>query len=262
MLVDTYYDLDVPLFAALLPDFHDTDPAPVLKSLKDNKPDVILIAGDLVFGDKSHKNYKSIYKNRNSLAFLEGCSGTAPTFMSLGNHEWILTGADLDVITSTGTVILDNSWIKHEGVVIGGLSSAYYSTYQSIRREHPEAGLFPEPIWALNRMNIEPETAWLTDFEQEPGYKILLSHHPEYYPRYLQDRKIDLVLSGHAHGGQWRFYDPFQKEWRGVFAPGQGLFPRLTSGIQDHLVISRGLSNHTVVPRINNPEEVVYLRKK
>ena len=60
---------------------------------------------------------------------------------------------------------------------------------------------------------------------------------------------------GHAHGGQWRIAG------RGIFAPGQGLFPKLTSGIHDNLVISRGLSNTgNIVPRINNPAEIIYLR--
>ena len=261
-MIDTYYDQGVPLFAALLTDFHNTDPAPVLRSLEANKPQVILIAGDLIYGDDPDKHQLNIYKNRNSIALLQGCSGIAPVFMSLGNHEWMLTKEDLDVIRETGTVVLDNSSVSYEGVVIGGLSSAFYSAYQALRRANPGAGLFPVPIYSLKHRNIQPDTAWLPDFEREPGYKILLCHHPEYYPRYLQHRNIDLVLSGHAHGGQWRFYDPFRKEWRGVFAPGQGLFPALTSGVHGNLVISRGLSNPTPLPRINNPEEIIYFRQK
>ena len=59
-------------------------------------------------------------------------------------------------------------------------------------------------------------------------------------------------MSGHAHGGQWRIFG------RGVYAPGQGIFPKYTSGVIDgRCVISRGLSNHTHVPRIFNPPELV-----
>lgn len=111
----------------------------------------------------------------------------------------------------------------------------------------------------LLREAPRPELNWLGDFTEQRGYRILLSHHPEYYPQYLKDLKIDLVLSGHCHGGQWRYYSPFRKVWQGIYGPGQGLFPRLTSGVHDgKLVVSRGLSNPSIVPRINNPTEIIY----
>ena len=66
------------------------------------------------------------------------------------------------------------------------------------------------------------------------------------------------MVSGHAHGGQWRIFG------RGVFAPGQGLFPKYTSGIHDgRLVISRGLKKSGTIPRIfNSPELVIIDIKK
>ena len=68
-------------------------------------------------------------------------------------------------------------------------------------------------------------------------------------------RDFDLILSGHAHGGQWRIGR------QGIFAPSQGLFPRLTEGVHDgRLLISRGLANRTPVPRLNNPPETVYIQ--
>ena len=84
--------------------------------------------------------------------------------------------------------------------------------------------------------------------------KVLICHHPEYYPKYLKDMPIDIIVSGHAHGGQWRFFG------RGVFAPGQGLFPKYTSGVYDgRLVVSRGLKKTIIPPRIFNPREVVII---
>ena len=100
---------------------------------------------------------------------------------------------------------------------------------------------------------MKPDLSWLNAVEALPEYKILLSHHPEYYTAYLQDRKINLILSGHAHGGQIRLFG------HGIFAPGQGLLPKYTSGIHPNLVISRGLSNTALVPRLFNPPELVYL---
>jgi predicted MPP superfamily phosphohydrolase len=114
-----------------------------------------------------------------------------------------------------------------------------------------------------------------------PGYRILLCHHPEYRDRYLrklsaqsdgrgvpsagrndqaENLDIDLILSGHAHGGQWRLYNPFKRQWIGVFAPGQGLWPRWTKGVYEgRLVVSAGLSNTVSVPRLFNPTEIVYI---
>ena len=81
---------------------------------------------------------------------------------------------------------------------------------------------------------------------------MLLCHHPEYYKKYLYNKDIDLIVSGHAHGGQWRIFG------RGVFAPGQGLFPKYTSGVHDgRLVISKGIKPSGRIPRIFNTPEVV-----
>lgn len=259
-MIDTYYDMFCPFPMALLTDFHDSDPIPILKSLEANKPPIILIAGDLIYRNQPDEHHLNIYKNSKRWGLLQGCVGIAPTYMSLGNHEWMLTAEDLEVIASMGVVVLENRWVRVGNTVIGGLSSAFYTEYQAIRSEHPESGLYPVSVLSLSSRKIHPDIEWIADFEQTPGYKILLCHHPEYYPRYLKDRKIYLILSGHAHGGQWRFYDPFHREWRGVYAPGQRFFPALTSGVHDgRLVISCGLSNTAFVPRIHNPEEIVYL---
>jgi predicted MPP superfamily phosphohydrolase len=93
----------------------------------------------------------------------------------------------------------------------------------------------------------------MEDFASLPGYKLLMSHHPEYYARYLRPYDIDLIVSGHAHGGQWRIFG------RGVYAPDQGLFPAYTSGLHEgRLIISRGVANSVpLVPRFFNPCEVV-----
>lgn len=260
---NTFCNISCPFFTALLTDFHNSEPAPVLKSLEDNKPELILISGDLIYGDDPDETRLSIDKNPNSLTLLRHCAEIAPTFLSMGNHEWMLTAADLEIIRSTGTIVLDNTWVRYGDAVIGGLSSAFYTRYQALRAANPDGGPFPVPVIKLRYQNIQPDVQWLDDFEAQPGFRILLCHHPEYYEQYLGSRKFNLVLSGHAHGGQWRFYRPFSKKWQGVFAPGQGFFPQLTSGIFDNrLVISRGLSNTTFVPRINNPTEVIYLGKK
>ena len=100
-----------------------------------------------------------------------------------------------------------------------------------------------------------PNTNFLARFAVARGFKLLLCHHPEYYERYIKPLSIDLTLSGHAHGGQWRFFG------HGVYSPGQGIFPKYTCGAYDgsRLIVGRGLGNTVVVPRIFNPPELVVL---
>jgi predicted MPP superfamily phosphohydrolase len=84
-------------------------------------------------------------------------------------------------------------------------------------------------------------------------FTVLLSHRPELFSCYAE-HEIDLVLSGHAHGGQMR---PLGIA---LYAPGQGIFPKYTGGVHDgRLIISRGLSNHVRLPRFWNPPELVCL---
>lgn len=176
----------------------------------------------------------------NALEFLKEATAIAPTFYSLGNHEALVSGPiDLNAIEQTGTVLLHNGFCYWNGLIIGGLSSAACNA----------------SAWSLSRdmdNGNEPNLRWLDKFSHLQGFKILLCHHPEYYPKYIQETGTDIILSGHAHGGQWRFFG------RGMFAPGQGWFPKLTSGVHDdRLVISRGLANTAGIPRICNPPELV-----
>ena len=87
------------------------------------------------------------------------------------------------------------------------------------------------------------------------GYTVLLSHRPELFDTYVLN-KVDLVLSGHAHGGQFRL--PFVG---GIVAPDQGLFPKYDAGLyrkkNTSMVVSRGLGNSIIPFRINNRPEIV-----
>ena len=100
-----------------------------------------------------------------------------------------------------------------------------------------------------------PDPAFLADFAAQDGFRLLMCHHPEYYPRYVADFDIDLTVAGHAHGGQ------VQLRGRGLYAPGQGLLPRMTHGFYDgnRLLVSRGMTNSTWAPRISNPCEMILL---
>ncbi len=254
---ETYYTIPgCPLKIALVSDLHERPFASVVRSLYRNRPELICIAGDFVYGACS-ENLLKPEKAVHVLPFLARCAGIAPSFVSLGNHEWLLTPADLEQVEKTGVRLLDNSYTVSESekgrLVIGGLTSANVS---SLRRPCTDGGdLFDLTSRAAHLpRHTPPELDWLSAFCAEPGFHILLSHHPEYYPRHLRQLPIELIVSGHAHGGQIRLLG------QGLYAPGQGLLPRLTAGVHEgRLVVSRGLANTVRVPRLFNPPELVYL---
>lgn len=272
---ETIYHLHAPIHMsiALLTDLHNRPYQSIIDSLTVHRPDMICIAGDLIYSITTTEDTPAIQRESNVLPFLVACRKLAPTFVSLGNHEWMLSDADFQLIRSTGVTLLDNSWCDWNGLVIGGLSSAQVTErYRAGKEErYPKLeatdhrrycsdteGHYPKPEYTRSSVPIEPETAWLDAFEQHPGYHILLSHHPEYWEPYLMNRRIVLVLSGHAHGGQIRLFD------HGLYAPGQGCWPKYTRGVYTgvfgSMVISTGLSNTGgIVPRLFNPREVVYI---
>ena len=242
MIQETRYHVNMPCSVALLADLHNRPCQVILASLKANAPDIICFAGDIVDGEVQN----SLSNELNSLTLLEECPAIAPTFLSIGNHDWILTPDDFEQIRAFGIQVLDNGYTSWNGIHIGGLTSAITMKVRLYGWDFLPSGRAPEFGY--------PDLDWLDEFEQEPGPRILLCHHPEYYPDYLASRHIEYVLSGHAHGGQWSFFG------RGIYAPGQGFLPKLTSGIHDRMIISRGLANTCgIIPRINNPTEIVYL---
>lgn len=235
-MVITHYVLNAKIrnqiTIAVVADLHGTDPTNVIKAIEAERLDIITIVGDLV--DKRQTNFIETYH------FLDRCSSISSTFMSLGNHEFILSEKNIAQITEKGVHVLDNTWIHLEnGLAIGGLTSAYVLKYRRYRDE---------------KRIVMSDLQWLSDFEKLPDYKILLDHHPENYGLYTRNMSIDLILSGHNHGGQIRLFG------RGLYAANQGIFPRYSGGLyDDRLVVSRGLANTKRIPRINNPTELVFV---
>ena len=230
--------------ACIVADLHDRSYRDILPILKAERPDLILIPGDLTETLREGLDPSA----RPGLALLGECAAIAPTFYTFGNHEiggchgrirkakrsatplsFSLSPVWREIIAATGATLLLDEHIEWNGVTIGALGSGLLN-----------------PAWI-------PDLSMVESFAAAPGYKLLLCHHPEYFDRYLRPYPIDLIVSGHAHGGQWRVFG------RGVYAPDQGLFPRYTAGLhEDRLVISRGASNSAFpIPRFFNPCEVV-----
>lgn len=210
---------------ALVADVHGKEQKRMFEELCTLKPDIIAVAGDIEGSGDADRRTSYIVR------FINDCSAIAPVFVSLGNHDVNVRNV---FPYGPGAILLDNEYVSHGGLLIGGLTSG------SLGKRHQRTEMTPEP-----------DTFFIETFAKTTGFKMLLSHHPEYYPSYLKDKDIDLILSGHAHGGQWRFFG------RGVFAPGQGIFPKYTSGIHDgRLIVSKGLADHNGVPRLFNPYEL------
>lgn len=266
MVATSYRVPACPVFAALLADTHDQNMDAVLESLRRHRPELILLAGDFLYAaPPAAPGRLKMQESRTALSLLRACAELAVTVVSLGNHEWMLNDLDLALLADTGAVVLDNRFVSLSvngaALCIGGLTSARLTAYQTWRDKQPLAFLYPWPGKEGWPKNPEPNLDWLDGFERQAGYKILLCHHPEYAPRYLKGRNIDLILSGHAHGGQWRYYSPLDRRFHGVYAPGQGLFPKLIEGRHGNQIISRGLSNNSAVPRLWNPPELVYINR-
>ena len=199
-------------------DLHECEVEPILDAIRSTKPHAVLVGGDLVHDSSKFKN---------GFDFLTRACKLCPTFVSLGNHERKYGGDICGEVIEKGAVLLDNRSTCFKGIHIGGLSSCLSE-------------------------NEMPDTSWLSDFAEPDGFKILLSHRPEYYEKYLKELPIDLTISGHAHGGQWRFFG------RGLYAPGQGILPKYTSGIHDgRFIVCRGLGNPHLIPRVNNKPEII-----
>ena len=236
-MVITRYTVKGPkLKAAVVADLHGQPTEKLVVVLQAEQPDVILIPGDLcTIGEYAPEDVKrrerSLGEQERVLAFLKTVASVAPIFYARGNHEWGMDDTYREAVKATGTVLLENEWVRFSDVWIGGQNSAQRCGLEKLTDE-----LKP------------PKTEWLKD--SPDGFRILLCHHPEYYA--LVEHAADLVLSGHAHGGQWQVFH------RGVFAPGQGIFPKYSRGQYGKMILSAGLTNTTpLIPRFFNPTELV-----
>ena len=260
---------------ALAADLHNAPCEGLLRDIDAAKPDMITVAGDIVFskylerfGFDYEPDVPMLERFPNAVKFIRGISDIAPVYFSFGNHEWLLNPVDLEMIRDAGVTVLNNTWVRSGDFVIGGLSSPYSFKFWDFTKkwheEYPDdrRGSIRQEYFNLNPSEYYEavDDSWLPEFEAQEGYKVLICHHPEYWalkePK-LCEHRADLVVAGHAHGGQFRLFG------HGVFAPYQGFWPKYTSGVHrgehGNMIISRGLSNPVKVPRLFNPCEMVYV---
>lgn len=217
----------------LASDLHDKRTDDSIGIIEKIKPDLILCPGDMT--EEADENAVS---DRNGFLFMKKAAELAPLFYSLGNHEHGMSAENRALLQNAGIRLLDDSFVTHDGIHIGGLTSGFV---RSIRQR----GYYAP--W-------EPNLAFLHAFSALDGFKLLLCHHPEYFEPYLRPTSVHVILSGHAHGGQWRLRS------QGILAPGQGLLPKYTAGVHENrLCISCGMANTVPIPRFFNPRELVLL---
>lgn len=233
-----------PFRIVLVSDLHEhqfgRDNEKLAVKIREQSPDLIIIDGDMINGDSENAD--------TAVELVRALKETAPVYYSFGNHEYSYMEAGHEDLTeeleAAGAVVLNYQSIdidvKGNQIRLGGLYEYGFETGMQSEEENERAILY------------------LEEYADTDRYLIMCAHRPEsFYPWDMADQwGIDLVLSGHLHGGQ-------------VIIPGvgglynslDGFFPKFDYGQyklgDSDMVITRGLgSNPKMLPRFNNPPEI------
>ena len=233
-----------PFRIVLISDLHEhqfgRDNEKLAEKIREQSPDLIIIDGDMINGDSENAD--------TAVELVRALKETAPVYYSFGNHEYSYMEAGHEDLTeeleAAGAVVLNYQSIdidvKGNPVRLGGLYEYGFETGMQSEEENERA------------------IPYLEEYADTDRYLIMCAHRPEsFYPWDMADQwGIDLVLSGHLHGGQ-------------VIIPGvgglynslDGFFPKFDYGQyklgDSDMVITRGLgSNPKMLPRFNNPPEI------
>lgn len=230
---------------AHISDYHNTKNEKlnkaVISSLKTEKPDIIVLTGDLVDCRKTDI--------QRGIVFVSEIIGIAPVYYVTGNHECNISidsqsafdnmisdleALDVNVLRGEGSEI---TLSDNEKINVFGIDDPYFHCGSSSEVEDATDSLCSVLDVDKNEFNI------------------LLAHHPEQLDIYSK-YNFDLVYSGHAHGGQGRLFGI------GLIAPDQGLFPKYSSGLYEEngttLVVSRGIGNSIAPVRIFDRPHLIY----
>lgn len=209
----------------------------LINALKDAQPDIIVVTGDLI--DSRNTDVKI------AVSFMEEAVKIAPCYYINGNHEsrvaeqYSILKTELDNI---GVTTLENKAIKlcKNGDTINLIG-------------------INDPGFYIEKAEISADNS-IKELYSSDSFTILLCHRPELFDIYVENN-IDLVFTGHAHGGQFRL--PFVG---GLFAPHQGAFPEYDFGLytegDTNMLISKGIGNSIFPFRFNNRPEIVVAQLK
>ena len=242
---------------ALISDLHDhtfgEKNEELVQMLKEQEPDLILMAGDMI-NDISKDSHVAV-------ELIEQVKDIAPVYYSLGNQEedYIGRGTSdlLNELKDAGAIVLDESYqdiqVNGNAIRLGGMYDYAFALdgNNTTTKESMRPSLYQ----------------FLTDFQDTDSYRLMMAHRPDsfIFGDAAKTWEIDLVVSGHNHGGQVIL--PFLG---GIYGGDQGWFPKYVDGVHHfkkvkNMVITRGLgSGEEKLPRFNNKPEVVmiYLEKE
>lgn len=228
-----------PVKIAFVSDHHGSEfgenNAELIDMIKTAEPDVVLLGGDMF----DEEEYVDIAKD-----VISRLTELYPVYGVLGNHEHKMEGYTADdlrgIYAELGVSLLTEDCavldINGERINICGMD--VYPEYEGFDRRIDKA---------------------LSQSDKD-AYTVMIYHRPDKWEDFT-NKGIDLMLSGHTHGGQWIVPGMFN----GILAPNQGFFPKYAGGLYEFedgtsLVVSRGLATrNTIVPRVYNPPELVMI---
>ena len=230
---------------ALVTDLHSCKYGEGQKTLVDavnkEEPDIVLLGGDI---------FDDVISDDNTKIFLQAISNKYPTYYVTGNHEYWSRRVDgmLDWLRENNIEVLDGKTLSIN--INGQLISLSGVDDPDVRRFTEKEKDFYDQLEEVGAN------------KDDDLFTILLAHRPAFVDEYLK-YNFDLILCGHAHGGQWRI--PYILN--GVFAPDEGWLPSYAGGLYDfdnsQMIVSRGLAREsTRVPRIFNRPELVIIELK
>ncbi len=224
-------------------DYHNTlfgeNNKVLVDKIKENKPDLIAVTGDLIDSRSTDLDV--------ALLLMKEMRKIAPVYYVSGNHESRVPEyaalenslQEIDIEVLNNRMIIPNKEVAP--IYLYGVRDPAFT-----RRKSGES----------ERSIMKKQLDSLPQYDHK--YAVLLSHRPELLDLYAE-YSFDLVLSGHAHGGQVRL-----PMFGGVLAPNQGFFPMLTSGMHKMnnttMIISRGIGNSAFPLRVNNPPELIVIK--
>lgn len=210
----------------------------LLAMLYESEPDIIAITGDLI--DSTYTDIDT------ALHFAKEAVKIAPCYYVTGNHESRIQEYDElnSGLLQAGVVVLEGERIElesnGEAIALMGIDDPAFKT---------------DYLLGDAQSVVKNDLVKLTN--EDDIYTVLLSHRPELFDTYVESG-VDLVLSGHAHGGQFRL--PFVG---GLYAPNQGCFPEYDAGLytlnSTNMIVSRGVGNSIFPFRFNNRPEVILI---
>ncbi len=220
----------------LITDLHsviyDNNQSTLIEKIDEIDPDAILLGGDIVDDNRDETGSRILF---------EYIGSKYDCYYVSGNHEYWSYRIDeiKDMIRGYGITVLEGEGVKlSDEIMLWGVDDPDCGKEQY--------GAYDDWYGQLYRCNSQLDNN---------VFNILLSHRPERTEDY-NGCNFDLVLSGHAHGGQWRI--PFVLN--GLYAPNQGMFPKYAGGKYKlgsvDMIVSRGLALSDI-PRIFNPPEIV-----